>query len=176
MKITDPILTKVTEMMMSKVPKQLNHAVDEVVVAGNKIINSDKTRKMVMQQLKKPGDPAANLGEGIAKLVSIVWKHSNGQLPIKAVIPAGVVLLCQSIQFLADAGMVQISNEFVQAATQDFASTMLQLMGVTPDKLGGMMSKVAQQGGQQQGGQQQPQPAAQPAQQPGGIIAGAQGA
>ena len=95
----------------------------------------------------------------------------HGQLDMRAAIPAGVVLLCEGLDWMEKAGMIAVNNATLSSAMKSMMTSTLQLFGVTPQKLAQMHS-----------GQSSGAPGVQPAisptapQQPVGIIAGAQGA
>lgn len=157
MKLTNPLLVNAAQQVMQRVPQQLQGALNNAVMAGNKIMYSDKTRHLMMSQMKQNnGDVPTNIGEGIAKLVSILYADSKGKLPLRVLIPAGVVLVCQAIEFVNDAGGTDITPDVLSKATMEFSSSFLQLLGVTPDKLQQILANGAQGGAQPQA--QQPAP------------------
>lgn len=162
MDVKNPILQKATQAIEAKVPPELRNTYQRIILAGEKVMYSPQTHQMMLKQMKSNPNPAEAAGEGIAKLFAILLKESKGTLNMKAAIPAMTVLLCEALGFMEEAGMVQVTDQLLADATREMGSAVLQVMGITPDKLRTMM---AQRGGQ---------PGA-PA-QPGGIVAAAQGA
>lgn len=151
-------------------PAQLQPVVEKLVEAGRKIMYSPDTRDMLVDQLSGDGDMAENIGGGIAKLMGILLNQSKGTAPMQALIPAGTILLCEGMQLLEDAGKIKVDLPLFEDCMQAMASNLLQLLGVTPDKIAGMLN------GEQAAtalGSAPEQPAAPPAS--GGIIAGATG-
>jgi hypothetical protein len=172
-KTTNPELQKVEQAVQAKVPPEMQNAFQRIVTAGMVVMYSDKTRQMLTNQLRQQGDPAIIAGEGVAKLMAILYQQSKRTMPMRAAIPAAQLLLCEGLGFMADAGMVQISNELIAQATQEMITYLLQIFGFSKQKI----QQYIQAGMQKQGGSAAPaaiQPAA-PA-QPGGIIAAARGA
>lgn len=166
MQIKDPMLRQVANAVLAHVQKPLEPVVDRAVAAGEHVMYAQQMRKHLMDQISASDDPAIVAGDGVAKLVVILYKQSAGKLPLQALLPAGQILVCEALQFLLDAGMTQkIDNDTVDRATQEYGSTVLQLLGVSPQKMQSLMA------GQQSQPTQQPQPQ-QPQQQPG-IISGA---
>lgn len=171
---SNPALQKIEQSIMAKVPEQLRSGVQRTVVAGMKVMHSPQTHDMMTKQLTKPGDPAENAGEGAAKLVGILYQQSNRKAPIRVLVPAGQILLCEGLSFMEQAGQIKVTNEVIAKATNSYASNLLQLFGVTPEKLQQMMIKA--QTLQQQGAQQQPaqpQPAQPQPAQASGLVGGA---
>lgn len=146
MKLTNPLLVKTAQQTMSRVPQQLQGALKNAVTAGNKVMYSDQSRHLMMDQMKQNnGDIPTNIGEGVAKLISLLFADSKGKLPLRVLIPAGIILVCQAIEFVNDAGSVEITPDVLNQATMEFSSSFLQLLGVTPDKLQQILSSQGQQ-------------------------------
>ena len=89
---------------------------------------------------------------------------------MKAAIPAATILLCEALDFMEKAGKVQVNPNTLAQAMQALASSLLQLFGVTPDKLQGALQQA-----QGQQATQQPQQAT-PSAPVGGILSNAAGA
>lgn len=157
-------LQAVEQAVMEKVPQDKRGAFERIVAAGEKVMYSPQTRQMLDNQLSQQGDPAEIAGEGVAKLFGLLFKESKGTMPMEAGIPAAQVLLCEGLDFLEKAGRIQVTNEVIGHATQAMVAYLLQLFGVSQDKLAQMMQAGAQQQGAQSG---RPQA--------GGIVAAARG-
>jgi hypothetical protein len=157
MDIKNPMLQQAAQAVEAKVPPDLKNTYQRIILAGEKFMYSPKTHEMMMKQMSGP-NPAEAAGEGIAKLFAILMKESKGTLRMEAAIPAMTVLLCDGLDFLEQAGRIKVDEQLLAAATEEMGSDILQMLGMTPDKLQQMM---AQRG--------------QPAAQPAGIVAGAQG-
>ena len=168
----NPLLEKTKNATLDAInPPQLRPVVDKLVSAGEKIMYAPETRDMMIKQLSGDGEPAENVGGGIAKLIGIIYQQSKHTAPMQALIPAATLLMCEGLQFLEDAGEVPIDLPFFEDCTQAMASNVLQLFGVTPEKLQGII------GGQ--GAEAPPPepagPGPQPAPAPTGIIGSAMG-
>lgn len=146
MNIKDPLLNQVVQRQLARVSDPLKPVVQRAIGAGERIMYAPQMRKQLMQQLSQPGPKENAAAEGVAKLCIVIYRQSNGKLPYRALIPAGSVLVCEALQFLLDSGAIpQITNEVVQEAIKEFASSFLQLLGVTPDKLQSLMAQAPQQ-------------------------------
>lgn len=171
MKLTNPLLVKVATEATNGIAPQLREALVRAVGAGDEIMYAKQTRKLLMNQMSQGQDVAVMAGEGVAKLVGIIWYKAEGKMPLRVLIPAGIVLVCHALEFLMDAGVIDnVTPQQVDTATQEYASSFLQLLGVTPEKLQAILQKGADNYQQQAQGQPAPAPQPQPA---GGIISGA---
>ena len=160
----NPLLQQTHDAILKKADPRLVPVINKLVDAGKQVMYSPKSRDMMMKQLGDGKDPEA-IGAGIAKLIGILYSESKKTAPIQALVPAGVLLMCEGLDFLEQAGAVEVTNDFLSQCTMAMGSNVAQLFGATPDKLQGMMDK-AKPGGQPAAGQ--PQAA------PPGIIAQAQ--
>lgn len=180
-KDANPILLKVAAQTEAKVLPQMKSQFQRIVLGGETIMYSDKTREMMKAELKQPGEPSRVVGMGVAKLVGLLISKYKGSADPKALIPAGTMLLCEAMDFAEKAGMLKVTNETMATATHAMFAALLQLMGVTPEKLQMLVHKAQRpnHGGQPPA---QPTPAPLPQSQPaqptpaaGGLVAQAQG-
>jgi hypothetical protein len=161
----NPLLEKTKQETLAQKP-QLRKPIEKTVEAGKKVMYDEKTRDMAVQQLSAGSDPES-IGSAVAKLAVILLNQAKGAMPMEVLIPASTILLCEALQFLEDAGSVEVTPDLLAECTMAMTSALLQALGATPEQIQGYIDKA-------RGGQQAPaQPAAQP---PGGIVAGAQGA
>lgn len=178
MKLTHPLLTKIAQQLIDKTPQQLRDPLERAVMAGNKIMYSEKTSRMFKNQMSQKLPLPELVGEGAAKLMGILYADSQKQLPMRVLIPAGMILVLQALEFMMDSGVIEdVDNKLVAESTKEFTSAFLQLLGVTPQALEQILQKgTAEMARKQQAARQPQQPMQPEPQQPGGIIAGQQGA
>lgn len=159
-KTTNPLLQQTEQAILQKVKPELKLPLERTVTAGLQVMYGKP--EVLIQQLAKSEDFAHNVGEGAAKLVGVLYGQSKKTMPVSIAFPAATIFMCEGLDFLEKAGKLKVTPELLAEATQDMAASVLQLFGITPDK---MREAMAQKG-------QQP-PAAPPAQ---GIVGAAQGA
>lgn len=160
--MTNPIIEKARQGILAKInPPELRPVVEKVVASGKQVMYSEQTRNMAVEELKRGTDPES-VGAAVAKLAAILFNQSKHTIPMPVLIPATMLLLFESLEFLEEAGTLQVNEEQLAAYTQATGSAVLQMMGVTPDKLQGMVSQPAAGAAPQE--QQQPD---------GGIVAAA---
>lgn len=140
-------------------PPQLTQSIEKVVEAGKKILYSPKTRDLVLQELQTDGDIEDIIGSGVAKLTGLVYQEYKKTLPMEVLMPVNMLLMLEVMDFLEQGGKLEVNNDTLAQTTQATASAMLQLLGITPEKL----QEYAQQA--QGSGQQAPQ----------GLVGGAMG-
>jgi hypothetical protein len=164
--MTNPIIDKARQALLAKIDPRLTPVVAKVVDAGKQVMYSDQTRDMAIQQLKQGSDPES-VGAAVAKLAAILFNQSKHTIPMNVLLPATMMLLFEALEFLEEAGTLKIDQEQLAAYCQATGSAFLQMLGVTPEKLQGLIGQAAQNA--------PAGPAAEPpaAPQPGGIVAGA---
>lgn len=114
---------------------------DDVVEAGEGIMFSEGGAGMFKEQVDKPGDIVENAAEGVAKLLGILFEQSKGTMPMDTAITAASILLLRGLDFLEEAGRVQVTNEVIAQAMKAMSSYVLQLFGVTQDQIKGMAAQ-----------------------------------
>ena len=83
-KTTNPLLQKTEAATEAKVPPKYKGAFQRIVAAGLRVMYSEQTHDMMVKELQKPQDPSINIGEGVAKLMGILWSQGKGTLPMQA--------------------------------------------------------------------------------------------
>ena len=137
------LLEQTKRDILQKKP-ELRPVIDKIVKAGQEVMFSKETRGMLTKQLANGISPEA-IGAGIAKLMGILFNQSKNTMPMQAMAPAATVLLCDALQFLEDAGAVTVDKNLLTDSTKAMGSSLLQLFGVTPEKLQGMVNKAQPQ-------------------------------
>ena len=168
-KTKNQLLMNVEQAAASKVPPEQKERFEKIVLAGMKIMYSPETSEMMQSQLKKAGNPAENAGEGAAKLFGILMHESKNTMPMPAAIPAMQVLLCEGLDFMEQAGMIEVTNDTIAEATKAMMGYILQMIGIKKEQ----MDKYMQAGMDASDAKSGAQGAAQPAAPQPGIVSGA---
>jgi phage-related tail protein len=140
-KNANPLLVKTEQAVMAKLKPGQMKAFQKVLAAGLRVLDSEQSHKLVAGQLKAQADPTDIAGAGVAKLLGVLINQSKGTMPMEAAIPAATVLLLESLDRLEELGKVEINNDTLAAAMQSMSSAIMQLFGVTPQRLDGMMKQ-----------------------------------
>lgn len=148
---SDPILAKVQDGVRANLPPQFRVAVQRIVLAGMKVMFSPETHHLMLQAIQTDSDPAHAVGMGVTQLLTLLWKESKGTMPIPALVPAGILLCCEGLDFMEKSGMIKVTPDIVDNAVQTVTAYMMQKLGYTPQD----MARIAQAPGA--GGGQSPQ-------------------
>lgn len=167
--VSNPMLAQAEQGITSKVAPNLQSGLAKVVHAGLTIMYSPQLAQQRNAHMASSKDPAQDAGQGAARLISNLYQQSGKTMPIPLVIPAAMIFAFEYLDLVAKAGKAQITPDLISQATHAVADAVLPLLGVSKDKLAGM---IQQQGGTTQGQAPTP-PAAAPAPS-GGIIGNAQ--
>lgn len=124
-----------------KMPPELQEAYERVVIAGMKVMFSKQTHRIMLNEMQKQGPVAQRLGNGIAGLMLLMFKESNETMPPQVIIPAGIELLMQAVDFMRKTGMEKITNEDIGNAIQVMITVVLQKFGVEPGKFEQMLNQ-----------------------------------
>lgn len=131
------ILKKTQAALMEQADPRLKKPIEQTVEVGRKVLYSEGTQAMVAEELKRATDPEA-IGAGVAKLLAVLYNQAkkdlkqNG-LPMQVAIPAAMLLLCEVLDLLEEAGRVQVDAAFLAECTSAAGSAILQMFKATPD-------------------------------------------
>tara|TARA_R110000822_G_C15070957_1_gene468591 strand:+ start:45 stop:539 length:495 start_codon:yes stop_codon:yes gene_type:complete len=129
----------------TKMPPELQNAYERVVLAGMKIMFSEKTNELVMKQMQGDGPVSERLGVGIAGLLATLFKESNQTIPPAVVIPAGVYLLAQAADFLNKSKIENLDDKAIGDAMQIFVETAIKMFGGDSDKVYSILNGFSDQ-------------------------------
>ena len=129
----------------TKMPPELQNAYERVVLAGMKIMFSEKTNQLVMKQMQGEGPVSERLGIGIAGLLATLFKESNKTMPPAVIIPAGVYLLAQAADFLKQSQIENIDDKAIGGAMQIFVETTIKMFGGDTDKVYSILNGFSDQ-------------------------------
>lgn len=136
------LIEQTRQALLAKVDQRLLPAVQKVMEQGKRVMYDDQTRDMAMQELRSASDPEG-IGAAVAKLAAILFNQSKNTIPPQVLFPAAMQLMLEALSLLEEAGAVQVDNELLAQTTQATGSALLQMMGVTPEKLQSMLAKGA---------------------------------
>ena len=126
-----------------KMPPELQEAYERVVIAGMKVMFSKESHRAMLQEIQKPGPMDERLGKGIAGLMLMLFKESNETMPPAVIIPAGVNLLMEAVDFLRNSGLAKPTNADIGGGIEIMMATVLDKFGLPPDKLAQMLNQFS---------------------------------
>ena len=117
-----------------KVPPELQEAYERVVIAGMKVMFSKETHQFMLKEIQGQGPVAQRLGQGIAGLMLMLFKESNETIPPEVIIPSGLELLMQAVQFVREARLAEVTNKDIGDAMEIMMRMILEKFGMTPEQ------------------------------------------
>jgi hypothetical protein len=124
-------------------PPELQEAYERVVVAGMKVMFSKESHRAMLKELERPGPMDQRLGKGVAGLMLLLFKESNGTMPPAVIVPAGVKLLMEAVDFMRETGLGDPTNNEIGSGMQIMISIILEKFGVAPDKMEQMLNQFS---------------------------------
>ncbi len=149
-----------------QVPDDLKEPYQRVVLAGKKIMFDKKSHQKVREVIQGDGPLGVRLGKGIATLMLMLYNESQATMPPAVIIPAGVNLLGEAVDYIRKTKMEEINNNVVAQAIQVFVEAIVQSYGGDTNKMYSLFDQIGQQQAQE-GGQGTPPARQQP--MPGGM-------
>lgn len=128
-----------------QMPPELQEAYDRVVLAGMKIMFTKDSHKLMLKELQKPGPVGQKLGQGIAGLMLILVKESNNSIPPAVLIPAGIQLMMQAVDFMRKTGMEKVTNQDIGDGMELMIMTLMEKFGASPEKVQQMLNQFDNQ-------------------------------
>lgn len=128
-----------------QMPPELQEAYDRVVLAGMKVMFTKSSHKLMLKELQKPGPVGQKLGQGIAGLMLILVKESNNSIPPAVLIPAGIQLMMQAVDFMRQTGMEKVTNQDIGDGMELMIMTLMEKFGASPEKVQQMLNQFDNQ-------------------------------
>lgn len=115
-------------------PEEFAQAFAQVVKAGMKVLFSDETHELMLQQLEEEGDIAQSAGNAIAGLMSMLFEKSNQSMPPEVIIPAGTYLMAEAADFIEQVTGETLTGETLANAAAVMTETLMGAFGVDASK------------------------------------------
>ena len=132
---------QVASEMASSIPKNFEEAFSRVVKAGMKVMFSEQTHDLMIDELNQDGELSQRAGEAIAGLMALLFKKSNETMPPEVIIPSGVYLLAQAADFIEKVTGEEVTAEVMAGAIQVMNEKLMERFGVNPAKFYGSVEQ-----------------------------------
>lgn len=149
------IIDQMQAKLEESVKPEDQEAFKRVTAAGMKVMFSEQSHQMMLEELQKPGDMDEKLAQGIAGLMLMLYKQSKGTMPPQIIMQAAAWLLLEAARFVQEAGIGQVDNQTIRNAMDGMVGILMKKFGASEDQI------MQNFGGQ--AGQSQPTQQAQPA-------------
>ena len=133
-----------------KLPSELEEMYQRVVIAGMKVMFSDESHHLLEKELQGPGTTEEKLGRGLAGLMLLLFKQSNKTLPPQVIIPAGIELMMNAVEYFQKTDKVKISDQDIGQAIQIMLGVLMHAFGAQPNEVFGKAAALSQGQGQSQ--------------------------
>jgi len=137
---------ELAEEMAKSIPKNFQEAFGRVITAGMRIMFSEQTHDMMMEQLDQDGDLAQVVGEGMAGLMLLMYQKSNQTMPGEIIVPAAIYLLAEGADFLEKVIGEEIPPDVIGDAIEVMLNILMEKFGIDPQKFQMAIQKAAQGG------------------------------
>lgn len=116
-------------------PQQQDHTetmkrVNKVVMAAQTIMYNPKTSKMFMKELQSSGSsPEERAGNSAAGVIAILMQEANGKMDPQTIVPAGVIIVADLMDFIEKTEELEFGEEENNAAIKIFLDKMVSAAG-----------------------------------------------
>jgi hypothetical protein len=135
----NPTLEKIKQQISEKVSPQNKEAFEKAVLAAQKVMFEDERSHSHLQIVKNPEgvrqNPPQEVAQGTAGLMWVLFQMSKQTMKYEVLIMAGVVMLCEAIDF-AERGLgIQFDNKMIASATKILAESLFNRLNISPEML-----------------------------------------
>jgi len=129
-------LDQIEQGIMSGVMPEHQASLEQIVVAGKRVLYDPKTHEQVFKEIEDIGEDSdpRNVAIGVAGLLTLLKQDVRKKFPDDVIIPAGALLTVEVMRFLADAEMLEVTPEFTGNAVEEFLAIMMQKMDLGPQQ------------------------------------------
>jgi hypothetical protein len=137
---------EIADQQAAEIPSNFQEAFSRVVKAGMRVMFSEQTHDLMIDQLSQEGDLADNVGKAIAGLMLMLYQKSNRTMPGEVIIPAGNYLLAEGADFIEKVTGEKITPDVMANAMQVMIDVLMDKFGVDPNRVKSVAQKSAQGG------------------------------
>ena len=136
------------------IPPEQQDQYERLVAAGMKIMFHEKTRPFVQKFLDSGDEPVTKSVKGAMALLGILYQESTDKPSLELIVPVGLTLMLEAMDFLAQKGDMEFSMDAVADGTEMFIDNLMTQMGVSNEQVQSLMAEAQQAQQMQQGGVQ----------------------
>ena len=136
--LRNPLLDQLEQRIEGNLAPEIRPDYLKIVVAGMHIMLAKG--KLAAQKIASDPDPVANVAKGAVGLVLAMRHQSKGEMPIKAMVPAGTTLMLKGLDFVSNMKIAVVDNAQVVRAMRIYTNTLFKALHVSPQ----MVMRAAQ--------------------------------
>ena len=108
---------------------------DRLLSAGVKTIYDKAMFQKLSQSIAQSQTPIEDVAKGIVAVLNMMAHKARGSIPHDVLLQAGMALMLDALDFVEQAGIVQIDEKALDTATQEFIEAVLPSVGLTAQKM-----------------------------------------
>lgn len=137
------MIIKAEAAIDAKVSPKDKEAYDKIVLAGMKVMFEDEAmHAQLLQGLRDAQDPMQAAVEGVIGILGLLFQKSRNTMPVGPMILAGQSLMMEGLDFMEETGMIEVTPDLLAQATQSYIETLLPKLGMTPEKMKGILAQA----------------------------------
>ena len=140
--MNNEMIIKAEAAIDAKVSPADKAAYDKIVLAGMKVLFSKETHGQLIQGLQQAEDKLTTAVEGIIGILGILFQESRNTMPVGPMILAGQSLMMEALDFMEEAGMIEVTPDVLAEATQLYIETLLPKIGMDSQKMANVLGKA----------------------------------
>jgi hypothetical protein len=117
---------------------------DKLLAAGTKTIYDQATFAKLSASLAESENPVEDIAKGLVSLLHLIAQKARGTLPHDVLLQAGMALMLDALDFAEQAGLIKVDAATLDTATQEFIEAALPSVGLTAEKMAGILDGVKQ--------------------------------
>lgn len=126
----------------AKVPPAQKVNYQKIVLAGKKVMFSKDLNAKLVAGMQDVPDPVQTLVDGVIGVLGLLFKESRNTMPVGPMILAGQSLLMEAMDFLEQAGMLEVTPDLISQVTKTYIETFLPKIGMDSNKMAGVLDKA----------------------------------
>jgi hypothetical protein len=130
-KTTNPLLQQTEQAVQGKIPQAMQLGFQRVVMAGLTLMYSAPLHQRMIAGLQSAQNPEKNAAQGAANLVGTLLNQSRGSIPIPLLAPAAIVIMCEILDFLSQAGKIQVTQQLISQCAKDTGDAVLKMLKIS---------------------------------------------
>ena len=136
-----PLLQQAEAKVEAGIKPQFKEAYQRIVIAGMKVAFDPSTHGSIVDGLRQSKNPIHDVAVGTVGMLILLSQQSKGTMPVPAMVPAGMTLLINGLDYLEKTNVLKVDANMLGDATNIYITTLMPKIGITPQK----MQQIAQQ-------------------------------
>lgn len=117
---------------------------DRLFKSATAAVFDDSVFSQIAQQLAQSKDPAGDVAKGVVSIMNMLAHKARGTIPHDVFLQASMCLMLEGLDFIEQAGQLQVTNEVLVTATKDLIEALLPTVGLNAQKLSDLLGGVQQ--------------------------------